>query len=490
MRTSLLLPLLMVALGAGCERRREDAAPQGRLPLETCRLPGVSAQARCGFLEVFEDRKARSGRKLKLHVAVVPALAAQPRPDPVFILAGGPGQAASEVASALVPALDRVRRTRDLVFVDQRGTGRSGALDCAFASPDAGLAEQLRPSFDDADVRRCVQTLSADHDLRLYGTDLAVEDLDEVRDALGYEKVNLWGASYGTRVGLVYMRRFPQRVRTAILDGLAPLELVLPADMAQDADRALQLLVAHCEKDEACRAAYPKLRERFDALLASLDASPANVTVPDPISGHATQVTISREAFVRTLRALLYQTEVTMLVPLTIERASEGDFRPFIAQTDLISGGFAKGLSVGMFFSVVCTEDVPFLDPAAVRDAGAGTFVGAGFADDIFETCRLWPKGTVEPSFREPVRSELPVLLFSGTLDPVTPPRWGEVAHRNLPNSLHLEVPDTGHGTLGNACVRRLIETFLEAGSIQGLDPRCDEGTRLPFFTNFAGPPP
>ena len=265
---------------------------------------------------------------------------------------------------------------------------------------------------------------------------------------------------------------------------------ILPKDMAKDADRALKLLFQQCASDEACTKAWPELSKRFETLLASLQDQPAKASVPDPLTGHPVDITVPREAFVRTLRALLYQPEATTLVPLTIFNASKGDFRPFAAQSDLVSGGLSKGLSVGMFFSVVCTEDVPFLDRDHVSTWGEGTFVGPGFADDILRTCELWPKGEVPKSFREPVKSKAPVLLFSGELDPVTPPYWAEQARKTLPNSAHVVVPATGHGTLGNACVRRLFDQFLEAGSVKGLDARCDEGSRPPFFTNFAGPPP
>lgn len=490
-RRPLVLLVLLSALSAlsACERHSTTRGPS-QLALQPCRLPGVAAQVSCGTLQVFEDRAAKSGRKLGLHVAVVPALASSARPDPLFILAGGPGQSASDVASLLMPALDRVHRLRDIVFVDQRGTGKSVPLECDLDPPRAGLAERILATFDEARVKQCIETLSKDHDLRLYGTQLAMDDLDDVRAALGYEQINLWGASYGTRAALVYLRRHPDHVRSAILDGVAPLQLILPKDMAKDADRALKLLFQQCASDEACTRAWPELPKRFDTLLASLNDQPAKASVPDPLTGHPVDITVPREAFVRTLRALLYQPEATTLVPLTIFNASNGDFRPFAAQSDLVSGGLSRGLSVGMFFSVVCTEDVPFLDRDHVSTWGEGTFVGPGFADDILRTCKLWPKGEVPKSFREPVKSKAPVLLFSGELDPVTPPYWAEEARKTLPNSAHVVVPATGHGTLGNVCVRRLIEQFLEAGSVKGLDARCDEGSRPPFFTNFAGPPP
>ncbi len=487
----LIVVVLFVVLAAGaigCPSK--DGNANASLSLERCRLEGVSGQARCGTLEVFEDREAKRGRKLKLHVAVLPALAARPEPDPVFILAGGPGQSATGVAGMVSPALERVRRRRDLVFVDQRGTGKSGLLACELEPETPTLNEKLRAEFDEAKTRECAQALSRDHDLRHYGTDVAMDDLDDVRAALGYEQINLWGASYGTRAGLVYLRRHPGRVRAAILDGVAPMALVLPLDAAKDADRALRLLFDACEGDEGCRAAYPSLQPRFEALLAKLEAAPAKVVAPHPVTGEPEEVEVSRDAFIRILRVLLYQPEATSLVPLTVARAAEGDFRPFLAQSEWVSSGFANDVAVGMFMSVVCTEDAPFLDEAEIRKRAEGTYIGPTFALDIAKSCSVWPAGEVAEGFREPVQSDVPVLLLSGELDPVTPPRWAEEAKAHLPNAKHLELPATGHGTLGNACVRKLIERFLDAGNTSVVPDACDEVTRPPFFVNFAGPRP
>ncbi|MGA9520457.1 MAG: alpha/beta hydrolase [Myxococcaceae bacterium] len=489
MRFSLLLAGVLLTSTA-CERTPAPAAAP-RLALERCRLPGASAQLRCGTLEVFEDRVARNGRKLKLHVAVAPALSSNPAPDPVFILAGGPGQAASDIAPMMLNALERVRRERDLVFLDQRGTGRSNGLECELGDPEAGLAERLRAEFDEQKVRTCVEELSKKADLRLYTTPVAMDDLDEVRAALGYDRINLWGGSYGTRAALVYMRQHPMRVRTAILDGVAPMQLLLPADVAPDAQRALTLLFEQCAADASCEKTYPGLQVRFTSLLDSLGQAPARTTVPHPVTGRPTEVELGREVFVQVLRALLYAPEATSLVPFSIAQASEGDFRPMIAQAQMIDSGFGKGLSNGMFFSIVCSEDLPFIPEGTLHQRAAGTFLGSGFADDIVRTCALWPKADVPASYREPVRSDLPVLLLSGELDPVTPPRWAEEAKKTLANSAHVVVPGSGHGTLGSACGRDVIRRFLEKGSLEGVDTTCDvKGLRPPFFTSFAGPPP
>lgn len=490
-RTGTLRPLLIivsVALAVTACRPSDRPSRAPTLTLTPCRIEGQAA--RCGTLEVFENRAAATGRKLSLSVAVLPALSASPLPDPVFLLAGGPGQAASDIVPMVAPALEKIRRERDLVFVDQRGTGRSHPLDCD-DDEKLPLAERLRTEFDEVRLDECLKTLERKADLRFYGTGIAIDDLDEVRHALGYERINLWGGSYGTRVGLAYLRRYPQRTRSAVLDGVAPMSLLLPVDVAKDSERALTLLFEQCAGDAACDAAWPNLKAKFDALLLRLKEAPATTTVSDPLTGEPASVTITRDLFTRIVRALLYQSESTTLIPMTIARAADGDFRPLVGQAELVRT-MSEGLaSVGMHYSVVCTEDRPFFDLDGIDEVTRGTFLGRELVDETIRVCDRWPRGDVPPGFREPVASDVPVLLLSGELDPVTPPRWADDAARTLSKSVHVVVSATGHGTLGSACIRKLTAQFIAAGTVEGLDTECDaDARRPPFFTTFAGPPP
>ncbi|MBF5041509.1 alpha/beta hydrolase [Aggregicoccus sp. 17bor-14] len=481
----LCLPLLLLA--ASCTRSAE--APRRTLALAPCKLEGLNTPAQCGTLEVWEDRAAKRGRKVPLRVAVVPALAASPEPDPVFLLAGGPGQGAVDLAGTVMPLLERLRRERDLVFVDQRGTGKSRPLDCDTDPPDAGLSARYADTFDPEPLRRCLAGYDADP--RLYTTPLAMDDLDEVREALGYARIDLYGVSYGTRAALVYLRQHGEHARAVVLDGVAPMGLLLPLYMARDSQRALDLLFAHCAKDAHCARAYPNLKERFEALLAGLRRTPAKTRVAHPLTGVEEDVTIPFDAFVGGLRGLLYMSEATALVPLVVDRAEKGDWAPFVAVTAGLQDGFAQGLSLGMFFSVVCSEDAPFITEEAIAREGRGTWAGEGFARKLLRGCEVWPRGKVPEDYLKPVSSPVPVLLLSGELDPVTPPSWGEEAARHLPHSLHVTVPGVGHNTLVMGCARSLMADFIVKGSVEGLQPRCDPSLgRPPFFTSFAGPTP
>ena len=483
---SLALALLAAAT-VSCSRAGQEGSGPRALTLTPCRLEGLATRAQCGSYEVFEDRAARSGRKLSLRVVVVPALAAQPEPDPLVLLAGGPGQAASRVP--VLMALERFRRKRDVILVDQRGTGDSNPLDCDTDPPEAGLSARFKEGGAAEALRKCREGWDAD--TRHYTTPIAMDDLDEVRAALGYEKLNLWGVSYGTRAALVYMRQYPERVRTAILDGVAPMGLYLPLYAPRDAQQALDRLMANCEADAACSKAYPDLRSRTEALLGTLEAAPARVQVAHPRTGVPEEVVLSRRAFMAQLFSQLYAPETSSLVPLMLERASRGDWAPFVALSTGSADSMRRLVSQGLYFAVVCAEDAPFFDAEAVERESRGTWFGPAMGLEMLSVCADWPRATLPPGYREPVVSSVPTLLLSGELDPVTPPVWAEEARRTLSNSLHVVVPGVGHNTLGADCARTLMLELLNRGSVEGLSPACGANlTRPPFVTSFAGPVP
>jgi pimeloyl-ACP methyl ester carboxylesterase len=480
------LLVVLVVLAVGCSRGGTQQTGR-RVALSSCRVEGLEYPALCGTYEVFEDRAARQGRKVPLRIVLVPALAATAEPDPLVLLAGGPGQAASE--APVLKMVDRLHRSRDILLVDQRGTGGSRPLDCNPDPPEAGLAAKFDDAYREEDFQKCLKGYDADP--RLYTTPIAMDDLDEVREALGYEKLNLWGISYGTRAALVYMRQHPERVRTAILDGVAPLSLYLPLYMPRDAQRALELLFEHCEKEASCAQAFPELRPRVRALLEQLEQAPVKVTVEHPLTGVPERITLSRSVFLQALFGQLYTPEIAMLVPLMLDRATKGDWAPFVALSQGVTGGMSDAISHGMFFSVICAEDAPFITEEAITREASGTWFGPKLVRNMLEPCKVWPRGTVPEGYREPVTSAVPTLLLSGELDPITPPSWGEEAKRTLPNSLHVVVPGVGHNTMGLGCIQSLMADFVKQGRLEGLKSPCGaELTRPPFFTSFAGPVP
>ena len=475
MKPLLLVAGLVVTLLAGC--RSETPDPQ-TLALSNCRLPGLEVAVLCGEHEVWEDREAKAGRRITLHVAVVPARLRAKDPDPIVVLAGGPGQGAIGLATQVMPLFSRLNDTRDIVLLDQRGTGLSHPLDC----PDSGESP-LQSLFEDAipekAVRACLEDLDADP--RQYTTTSAIADLDEMRAKLGYAKVNLWGGSYGTRVGLEYLRRFPQHVRTITLDGVAPAGMKLPLSFVADGEAALQRLLDACAAERHCARTYPNLRETIATLRGRLARVPARVVIQDPRTGEREMITVNENVLLSGIFRPLYVAELASLLPYGVTAAAAGDFNPLLAQNLEFADDVAENLALGMHLSVICAEDVPRIAPGEL-DSAARAFFGRALIDDFIRACRFWPKGRVPADYYEPVRADVPALILSGGIDPATPPRHGAAVASTLPNARHFVAPQLGHGVSLHGCAPRLIDTFIRKGTARELDGSCLERIPRPLF--------
>ena len=473
MKLPLLLPaLLLAACTSGSE------APRSSLVLASCRLAGVEALARCGTLSVWEDRAARSGRRIEINVAVVPARLRARERDPIVVFAGGPGQGAVSLASQVMPLFTRLNDTRDVLFVDQRGTGESNPLDC-----DDDEAQPLQALFEDTLperlVRKCLDQLDADP--RQYVTSIAIEDLEEVRAALEYPTLNLWGGSYGTRVALEYLRRHPDRVRTLVLDGAAPPDMKLPLSFVPDGEAALKRLLDDCDAEVLCKSTYPALRASIASLRSQLSRRPARVSIQDPRTGERQTIQVNENVFLSGLFRPLYVAELASLLPFGVSAAAAGDFNPLLAQNLEFTTDVSENLSVGMHLSVICTEDVPRITPADLAALG-GSFFGSSLVDDFMRACALWPRGRVPEDYYTPVRSDVPALILSGGIDPATPPRHGERVAESLPNARHFVAPHLGHGVSLHGCAPRLVESFVRKASARELDGKCLERIPRPLF--------
>jgi pimeloyl-ACP methyl ester carboxylesterase len=411
-------------------------------------------------------------------MVVLPARSRTPAPDPIFYLAGGPGQGATSLATTGIVDLS-LRDDRDLVFVDQRGTGGSNALDCELPGSPADPQGYLDEVFQVDVMERCRDRLAAIADVRLYTTAVAADDLDDVRAAMGYGRVNLIGVSYGTRAALTYMRRHPAHVRSAVLNGVAPPDLKNPLYHARESQRALDAVFERCAAETACRAAFPQLREEFQSVIARLDREPARVMLTPPGADTAAEVRLTRYAFADTVRMMLYRVGEMRQVPLVVHQAYRGDFSTLLqlAVGQRRSNG---GLAHGMLLATTCAEDIARIRDDEIQNLTAGTFLGPDRVRDQKQVCGIWPRGEVPADDAEPVRSDAPVLLLSGTLDPVTPPEWADVALRTLPNGRHIVAPGA-HG-LGGPCIGRIVREFVTAGSTKGLDTSCTAEVALPPF--------
>jgi pimeloyl-ACP methyl ester carboxylesterase len=450
------------------------------LPLQTCAVPGVE-RVRCGSYAVPENRAVPNGRKLDLHVVVLQAESADRARDALFILQGGPGQAASDLAAFYAGTFAGLRRHRDIVLLDQRGTGASHPLDCRLGGTRADPGPYLGDLFPIERVRECRAELERDADLTQYTTPIAMEDLEEVRSALGYDRVDLYGTSYGVRAALVYARAHPERVRAMILKGVVPMTGILPRDFAVDAQRALDLLFDDCAADRACAGAYSTLRADFAKVLEALRKGSVNVDVEVRGAEVPRKYPLEAGPFGAFMRTLLQSTDTSKDLPLIIHDASNGNWLPYTRLAIEIREAAARGVQSGMFLSVTCTEDAPLLGDAP---RAPDTFLEDYWIRSVVAACREWPRGSVPTDYRNPVRSEAPTLLVSGYLDSAAPPRWAEDAARTLPNSRHLVVRYGSHSFSGLAgCVDGLMTQFIEQASARDLDESCIARIKRPPFT-------
>ena len=346
-------------------------AARPSLAFAECRLPRLPIAAQCGTLEVPEYRSAPHGRRITLTVAVLRANTLSPRPDPLFMLAGGPGQAATFLGPFAAQMTD-VRKDRDIILVDQRGTGRSSPLACRALRQD----ETLRTAVDLDIVPRaadCAKELAElGIDPAQYTTAAWVEDLEAVRAALGYAKINLWGGSYGTRVALEYLRRHPDRVRSAVLDGVAPPGMALSFDVWPTRDRAIDRIIESCEASPACRTAHPDLEAALGSIRTRLAAAGRDVAVTDPRTGAVETLHLTFDHVVAALQTLTYVPELAALIPEVIGRAAAGDYGPLFAAALLVTGNLTEQMNVALHYSVTCTEDAPRLSAGAARTALEG----------------------------------------------------------------------------------------------------------------------
>jgi pimeloyl-ACP methyl ester carboxylesterase len=473
-----------VLLGAvSCGEAEPSALPSATLPLTACRLPGADRAALCGTLARAVDPADPTGPTIDIAVAVVPARRPSKR-HPLYFFAGGPGQGAIAAFAPLLGAFEEIGRERDLVLVDQRGTGDSAPLRCVDGL-DKTIGERLAETPDLAELSRCVD--GYEHDPRLFVTTIAVDDLDAVRQALGHEVIDVIGGSYGTRAAMVYARAHGEHTGRIVLDGVAPVDMALPQSFAVDAQAALDAMFSDCAATPTCAAAFPDARARFEAWMASLRAAPIVATVPDPRTGEPMPVTLGAREIAAAIRGLLYAPVLTSLLPLTMEAGQRGDLGPLVSQAALLSEGISDSMAQGMFLSVVCAEDVPFLDEAEVA-AAASTAFGRSFVDELRASCGVWPTAELAPGYRSPIALSQPTLVLSGALDPVTPPRWGEHVLPHLSAGRHVVVPGAGHGTMSIPCVTDMIQAFLDGSDT--LEVGCiDDVVRPPFFVDRAGPP-
>jgi pimeloyl-ACP methyl ester carboxylesterase len=469
--------------------------PDGRaLELEDCRIslgpsyPGT--KARCGTMLRPENPAEPDSPDIEIRVAVVPALTLAPEPDPFVPIAGGPGQGSIDNYLHISSALEGVRRTRDILLVDQRGTGGSSRLDCPI--DDDALLFETEATLQDTlgYVEECLEAMP--HDPRYFTTSVAVTDLEAIRGALGYTQLNLYGVSYGSRVAQHFARRYPESTRTVIIDGVVPPQVALGPEIATESQKAVDNILARCAEDAACNERFPDINETFDQVVAQLRESPVEVTVAHPNTGRLQQVTFGPGQLAGSVRLLVYSPHTIALLPLFIHEAGQGNFAPLASQFMLTALAMQDALAIGMHNAVMCTEDLPFLDRTTVdREAIAASYMGSFQLEALEAICSIWPEGPIDPEFKVPLATDIPFLLLSGDADPITPPHYAELAAVDLGNATHLIGRHQGHGQILVGCMGRIVSDFVATADPANLDTECMERSFVtPFFVDFSGPAP
>ncbi len=504
-RFQLLLTAVVVIFLSACEGKTGESSEQATArqvfiahrntaleAFQPCSRTGttvlatVVAESLCTTFRVPENYDAPQLRQIDLKVMVIPALSDLPEPDPLFLLAGGPGQAATDLLQ-VAQVFSRARTDRDIVLVDQRGTGELSPFDCQMDEEQTAAFEARDPGFDEVMaaqlqiLRDCLNAMDASP--QFYTTDIAMRDLDAVRQLLGYSQLNLWGASYGSRAALAYLQAYPATTRTVIIDAVAPTAIALPSFTERDASASLEKIFQDCAADKQCKQAFPQLAQHYSELLERL-ASPQPVTVVNDADFSKLETTIADFEFLNILRQVLYSREAQRLIPLIIEQAWEGNYKPLFSLTAQYS---QNQINQGMFLSVICNEDYPYIDQAT-RPRTEYLLESSMFNSFIYEACAIWPKREMPAAYFEAVSEDKPVLIFSGTLDPITPPQWGELAAEALPNARHFILEGFAHGTPFTQCTATIMNSFIEAGTLADLDGECVERfARRPFFITPGG---
>lgn len=479
---------LAIALATAASSSR--ATDLGKLHFTTCDLEDRRMsdvlEAECATLEVPEDYAKPDGRKITLRIGLGKSQASEPEADPVLFLAGGPGQSAVDAYPMIAGALSRVREKRNIVLIDQRGTGESNTLKCKM--PDADGTDSA--AFDNPDAQTklaadCAESLKDQADVRLYTTSIAIKDFEAVREAIGAKQWNLIGGSYGTRAAQTYARYYPQSIRSMILDGVVPAEHRLASGHARNLENALNGIFERCRTAPECKEQFGDPGAALEQLKAELQRSPRQVSFRDPKTGEGKTETLTYDALVAVVRLFAYAPESAALIPWAMNEAINNRADVMMAQAQLVAGDLGESITYGMQWSVMCSEDLPDVQPDPLDEK---TLLGTAFVTQAKAQCAGWPKGDRPADFFAPMQSDIPTLLTSGEFDPVTPPSFGEQAVKGYTNGRHIIVKGRGHIVIGQGCMPRLAAEFINELKPKDLDTSClDHFKSVPAFLNANG---
>lgn len=461
---ALLLPICMAILLLS---QPTWANPKEEGKTEACYVDGLSDRLRCGVITVPENYDAPQGKQIQIHYLVLPAIKPSFEKEALLAIAGGPGQSAIDNAASFDKIFTKVRQQRDILLIDQRGTGLSNPLTCDGEGFEGGLAFNEEQLDIAAETKACLDKLDAD--VSQYGSETALKDFEAVRQALGYQKLHLYGISYGTRMAQLYMRHHPEALATVTLDGVVPMQQSV-INIGDAITRAIDLLLKDCQNNDLCHQQFPKLGEELAQVETLLSQGAAISQTRDPLTNAPTQLVMTKGKFMGAIRMALYMPNVRALLPHAIHQAAQGNYQAITGLYALTVN--STGIAAGMHSAVVCGEDWHRFSEAE-RERLTQSYFGKEMIKAFDLSCPIWQIPPVSLDFADPIASNLPTLLLSGEIDPATPPSWGELATAKLTNAKHFVAPYATHGVAYQSCANTLIAELIGSGSVDGLSPTC-----------------
>tara|TARA_B100000700_G_scaffold331533_1_gene465283 strand:+ start:1106 stop:2608 length:1503 start_codon:yes stop_codon:yes gene_type:complete len=450
-----------------------------------CFVKGFSERLNCGFVTVPENYEQPEAKQIEIHYAVIPSIQENSQPDPLLILAGGPGQAATELTPMIARIFADVRKQRDIVLIDQRGTGKSNPLSCDVNRPDELVRSDDEQALDEVAAECLAQY--PDVDVTQYNTPNAIRDFERVRETLNIAQWNLYGGSYGSRVGLKYLQQAPEAVRTATLDAVAPPQVVI-GPFGFNGSLAFDNMLQDCQQQKPCVQRFPNLKQQYNQVMELLAQESVLLDTEDPLSAEPIKIRLTPGRFSSVVRLALYNPATRQLLPYAISEAKTSNYKPILGLMGGTTTAVQNSIYLGLMLSVVCREDLPRATESLLQQDANNEFIGGKTAQAFVDLCKGWQTTPAPADFAEPVTSEKPILLLSGTQDPVTPPRWADIAARTLPNSLHVIAPYAGHTIAGHTCANKIVAQFVRSGSVKELDTQCVKQRKLaPFVLNANG---
>ncbi|MBT8142436.1 MAG: alpha/beta hydrolase [Gammaproteobacteria bacterium] len=449
----------------------------------------LQVTAECAVFSVPENYAQADAKKIDLHIARFKAKNEKDRESATTLLAGGPGQGAIESFVPNMLRLKKINTNQDIYLIDQRGTGKSNRMQCDTDNFDTTV--EYDPEIVKEYTSKCLAGLPGDP--RYYTTSVAMRDLDEIRKALGLEQWNLYGGSYGTRTAQHYLKQYPNRVRSVILDGLVSPDRPLGPEIALESQRALDDLLKRCSNDTDCSNAFPELEKNVRDLIDELKQESRQVTIENMVTGKKEDLLFTSAHLAGGIRMALYSPITMSILPnLLYEAAVNQHYGPLARQSINQTRQIADLMSMGMHNSVLCTEDADKFDDVQIDMSKLeNSYLGKDFFDAMKLTCDIWPRGEIDEGFHELVTTDKPVLLLSGSVDPVTPPAYAEQAMQNMRNSNHIVLEGQGHIQMAVGCMPTILAKFIEQASFEEIETECLNKVKPePFFIDFNGPTP